>query len=393
MEKRFGGRRFRVEFLEDGVLLLDSTLGTVSRCSWSLVDEIRGGAPSGLSPEHDEALRHALRSEGGLSPVSRRRVVKLGVGSVIASSTLVLPGAARAASVDLTAGSGWVSGSTYYEFTRNSSSGSTAIEWSSGNETLRMYEGVSVGLEMQSIGGSFYRCQILLQGENGGGGGGPDGGAGGAGMSIIANLTIDSSAWDALEPAYGYGGSGSTGGGRGGLAAGAFLENGIAETHQWVAAAAGGGGGGEGQSIYGGGSFAGGAGGRAFFQSGRSGEAGGGDAPTGGGGASGLTPGSGGVGSQGNGSAGTARSGSAPTGGQYDALGSGGDSVNAAADGGGGGSGWAGGGGGGTTGFGGGGAGGGGGSSYIWSGASVNAYDQILAGRAHGAGALVRVYV
>ena len=377
-QKRSGRNRFRVEFLEDGVLLLDSTLGTVSRCSWALIDEVRAGAASGLSPEHHEALLRALKDEGGLAPVSRRRVVLAGAGSVIASSTLLLPGAARAASADLAAGSGWVTGTTYYDFV-NSSGATTGTEWTNGVDSPRGYIGLLVG-DMASVGGSLYRCQILLQGENGAGA------AGGAGMSIIANLTIDSNSWDALEPAFGVA---TPGGNRGGWAAGAFLEDPFAPAYQWVAAAAGGGG--AGQSSAGG---DGGAGGRAFFQTGRTGSDGSGSSPgIGGGGASGLTPGAGASGPAGSGIAGTARTGSAPSGGQYDALGTGGGATNSAARGGGGGAGWAGGGGGGSAGFDGGGGGGGGGSSYIWSGATVDAYDQVLAGRQSGTGALARFYI
>lgn len=394
-----GRKRFRVEFLEDGVLLLDTDAGTVSRCTWDLVSEVRRGAASGFSPELDEALRHALRVSGAEGPRGRRDLLKAaGALGVVASSTLILPSAAQASSADLVAGSGWVTGSEMLEFTTPDGFSITTTRYLDGEDSTTGSEPDYVAVNNFQDSGGVYRAQVVASGVNGQAAtdylGTPYYGDGSTGMTIIGNLAISSfSSWASgnLYPAFGRGGTGAFGAGDGGGAAGVYLYD-FSDT-LWLLAAGGGGGAGASSDP----AIPGGSGGRAWFTDGASGGDGGG-ITTGGGGARGTSPGAGGtgynVGQTGDeGDAGTARAAS-PYGAYGLGLGNGGDGgLRAAAAGGGGGGGWAGGGGGGSqSGFGPSG-GGGGGSTFVSGDPILSSYDRVVTGLPARSSPRVRVYL
>jgi len=391
------GRRFRVEFLEDGVLLLDVKGGTVSRCTWEVADAVRRGEPSGLEPELHAALRRALMTSGATVPRPRRDVLRAAAAaSVVASSTLILPSAAQAASVDLVAGAGWVTGTQWYQFNPGESGGvvGTIREISNGEETVNGSDD-QVSLVTMFAENGFWKTQLVMYGVNGAPGTNSE--PGGTGMTLITNLSIsENSDYSLIRPVFGLGGTGGGASGKGGAAAGAylvddssFLDTGVRDYNLlWIGVAAGGGGAGAqtGSTAFGLGY----AGGSVGLD--RGGDGGGADATMGGRGAVGTTPGAAGVGtSSANGATGT----STPT---VDSqtlpseLGRGGNgNSTSTSGGGGGGAGWAGGGGGGGNGDGPSG-GGGAGSPYVASHPIVVNHNRIRSGLAHGSLPEVRVY-
>jgi hypothetical protein len=161
-----GESRFRVEILDDDVLVLDTHLHLIHRIHGTDVDDLLAGRPSTAAGHLPAESLPALGAALDGRPVARRRVLMSG-GALAASGivTLGLPFAAAAASRAIGV---YPPDADVTVFNGNTT----------GNETYNHTAGVSGGT-----------VRILLRATNGGNGGTSQAGVGGAGSYVAVTLS------------------------------------------------------------------------------------------------------------------------------------------------------------------------------------------------------------
>ena len=231
-----GASRFRVEILDDDVLVLDTHEHLIHRIPGAVVDDLVAGRRPAAGGHLPAAALPALRAALAGRPMARRRVLLSG-GALAASDivTLGLPFAAAAAS--------------------------RAIGVYPGDADVTVFDGNTTGNATynHTAGVAGGTARILLRATNGGGGGANQTGSGGRGAYVAITLSDVPAGTAATLGAYlrfrsGQGGDGgqefpstldaATFGGEGGQGVGVGWYAG--STMTWLAVAGGGGGAGGG---------------------------------------------------------------------------------------------------------------------------------------------------
>lgn len=223
-----GESRFRVEVVDDDVLVLDVVERLIHRIPGSAVDDLLAGRPVASSGHLPEGAAEAVRAALGGRRVARRKVLMSG-GALAAGGivTLGLPFAAAAASRAL-----------------NLSGTETELQAISGGTTNTTF------LVGSAISGGTV--QVLVRATRGGDGGSSQPGSGGDGAYIAATISSIPSTADRLYFRWGQGGYAddatnsipSLYGGSGGSAGAVSWSAGGSFTYLAVAGGGGGAGGG-----------------------------------------------------------------------------------------------------------------------------------------------------